>query len=159
MPTQTYAVSTPSSPAGQILNIFGDLVTIKVASQQTNGKLTVIHSETPPNGGPPLHAHLSDSETFFVLEGEFLFVLNDETVVVSAGSTVFIPAGTRHQYQNVGGEPGKLLIILEPAGLDAFFIELDVLLKQSAEPDMPAVAALHAKFGMELLGPPLAALG
>ena len=94
-----------------------------------------------------------------MVDGKFLFVLDGEHHEVGAGSTVFIPAGTRHQYQNIGDVPGNLLIILAPAGLDQFFIELDALLKQSEEPNMPATAALHAKFGMELLGPPLAHQG
>ncbi len=142
-----------------MLNIFGDQVTIKVSGDQTAGTLTVIHSATPPSGGPPLHLHSSDAEVFYIIDGTFLFVLDDERHEVSAGSTVFIPAGTRHQYQNVGETFGNLLIVLAPAGLDNFFVELDALLKQGSEPDMPAIAALHAKFGMELLGPPLAMQG
>lgn len=159
MSSQPFTVIPAGMPNERVLNIFGDLVTIKVSGEQTGGKLTVIHGETPPKGGPPLHSHLTDSETFFVLEGEFLFVLDGDRITASAGSTVFIPAGVVHQYQNIGEAFGKLLLVVEPAGLDEFFIELDALLKASEEPNMPAIAALHEKYRMALLGPPLAALG
>lgn len=159
MSSQPYTYVPAGMPNERVLNIFGDLVTIKVSGAQTDGKVTVIHGETPPKGGPPLHTHVSDSETFYVVEGEFLFVLDGEKITASAGSTVFIPAGVVHQYQNVGEEFGKLLLVVEPAGLDEFFVELDALLKESEEPNMPAIAALHEKYRMELLGPPLAALG
>jgi len=154
-----FSISSPHAPNEAVLDIFGDQVTIKVSSSQTAGAVTVIHSATPPAGGPPLHLHKADAEVFYVLDGTFLFVLDGERHEVGAGSTIFIPAGTRHQYQNVGDAVGNLLIILAPAGLDDFFVELDALLKQGGEPDMPAIAALHAKFGMELLGPPLAMQG
>lgn len=140
-----------------VYNIFGDLVSIKVSGADTGGKYTVMEGVTPPKGGPPLHSHNSDHESFLVLEGRFLFVLNDEEVVAEAGDTVHIPPGVVHQYQNIGDTPGRLSLVVEPAGLDEFFGELDAILKASPEPDMPAIAALHGKYRMELLGPPVAA--
>ncbi len=140
------------------LDIFGDLVSIKVSGSDTAGKFAVIAAVTPTLGGPPLHTHISDSESFVVLEGLFRFILNGEEVVASAGDTVHIPPRVVHQYQNIGEQPGRLLLIVEPAGLDNFFVELDGLLKGSNEPDMPAIAALHTKYKMELLGPPLSEL-
>lgn len=140
-----------------VLDIFGDLVSIRVAGSETGNQYAVITGETPPQGGPPLHVHLTDAETFYVLEGTFLFELDGETVQAGAGDVVHIPPGVKHLYQNIGSEFGKLLLVVAPAGLDDFFIELDALLKSSAEPPMPKIAELHAKYKMELLGPPMAA--
>jgi hypothetical protein len=39
------------------------------------------------------------------------------------------------------------------------FGELDALLKEPGEPSMPAIAALHERFNMKLMGPPLSAEG
>jgi quercetin dioxygenase-like cupin family protein len=142
-----------------VYNIFGDLVSIKVTGSDTGGKYTVMEGVTPPQGGPPLHSHTSDFETFMVLEGKFLFVLNDQEVILEAGDTVHIPPGVVHQYQNIGDAPGRVFLVVEPAGLDEFFGDLDAVLKASPEPDMPSIAALHGKYRMELLGPPLAARG
>lgn len=141
------------------LNIFGNLVTIQVSGADSKGTLAVMHDVTPPNGGPPLHRHHSDSEAFYVLEGTFLFELDGAEHVRQAGESLNILPGVAHLYQNTGTTPGKMIIVTTPAGLDEFFVELDALLKSSAEPDMGAVAGLHAKYGMELLGPPRAARG
>ena len=140
-----------------VLNIFGDLVSIKVASAETGHQYTVISGQTPPLGGPPLHLHVSDSETFYVLDGTFIFELDGEIFNANVGDVVHIQPGVKHLYQNVGAEPGKLLLVVSPGGLDDFFIELDSLLNAHAEPPMPEIAALHAKFKMELLGPPMVA--
>ena len=140
-----------------VLNIFGDLVSIKIASLETGNQYTVISGQTPPLGGPPLHLHISDSETFYVLDGTFIFELDGEIINATAGDTVHIQPGVKHLYQNVGSEPGTLLLVVAPGGLDEFFIELDALLRAHAEPPMPEIAELHAKYKMELLGPPMIA--
>lgn len=150
-------VLKPDETRRPVFNIFGDQVSVTVAGTDTGGKYSVMVGVTPPQGGPPLHTHVSDYETFMVLEGKFLFVLNDEEVIAEAGQTVHIPPGVVHQYQNIGDAPGKLLLVVEPAGLDEFFEELDGILKVPGEPNMPAIAELHARYRMELLGPPLSA--
>jgi quercetin dioxygenase-like cupin family protein len=138
-------------------NIFGDQVLVKVPGSAAQGKYTVLTGETPPMGGPPLHRHLSDHETFYVLEGDFVFELDGVLVDAGPGSTVHIPPGVVHLYQNRGETPGRLLLVVEPAGLDEFFQELHDLLQAHAMPPMEELAGLHARHRMELLGPPLAA--
>lgn len=155
---QAFVTGKGENPKGPTLNIFGDLVTILISGEDTSGKYAFMHGVTPPKGGPPLHVHLTDSEVFHVLSGEFVFVLDGERREALQGSTVFIPAGVSHQYQNVGEEPGELLLFVEPAGLDDFFIELDALLKAGGAEDMGAIAQLHAKYRMDLQGPPLSVL-
>lgn len=154
-----FVVAKGETPKGPSLDIFGDQVTILISGRDTGGKYTFMHGVTPPKGGPPLHVHLTDSEVFHVLSGSFLFVLDGQRVEAEQGATVFIPAGVSHQYQNVGDEPGELFLFVEPAGLDDFFIELDALLKAGGAADMGAIALLHAKYRMDLQGPPLAAMG
>ena len=153
-----FALSPGASRSGAPFNIFGNTVTVKVSGQDSGGRFALMHDETPPLGGPPLHRHRAECEVFSVQEGQFVFVLDGVRTTVEAGGTVFIPPGVVHQYQNVGAQPGRMLIYIEPAGLDLFFGELDALLASSAEPDMPAIARLHEKFGMDLLGPPMSAL-
>lgn len=156
---QPFVAKLGETSKGPKLDIFGDIVTVIVTGSDTDGKYAVLHGVTPPNGGPPLHVHLFESEVFYVLKGSFIFVINGEKLEAPTGSTVFIPAGVSHQYQNNSDETGELLLFVEPAGLDEFFIELDALLKAGGGDDMAAIAELHAKFRMELQGPPLSALG
>jgi quercetin dioxygenase-like cupin family protein len=150
-----FIIPAETSRSGPPFDIFGNAVTVKVSGKDTGGTFALMQDVTPPLGGPPLHRHVRDREVFSVLEGQFVFELDGVRATAAAGATVFIPPGVAHLYQNVGDQPGHMLIYIEPAGLDAFFSELDALLRASAAPDMPAIAALHGKYGMDLLGPPL----
>lgn len=152
-------VSGEATRSEHVLDIFGDQVRIKVSSNETGGAWTVLTSHTPPKGGPPLHSHVVDDEAFYILRGTFAFELDGELKHAVAGDTVYIPAGVRHLYQNVGEETGELLLVVVPGGLDAFFVELDALLRQPGTPDMEAIARLHEAYRMELLGPPMSARG
>lgn len=156
---QPFLVSASDVRVAEPLDIAGDIVSIKVAGKDTDGRYTVMTGWTPPQGGPPLHVHLTDAETFYVLEGTFMFELDGVAHIAETGATVQIPAGVPHLYQNVGDTPGRTVLIVEPAGLDDFFIEFAVLLKTPGGPPMDQVAALHSKFKMELLGPPAASRG
>lgn len=132
-------------------------MTVQVSASDSQGTMAVLHDVTPPAGGPPLHRHLAETEAFYVIDGRFLFELDGETRIVEAGDSITILPGVVHLYQNIGTTDGKMIIITHPAGLDAFFAELHVLLANPGPPDMGAIAGLHTKFGMDLLGPPLAA--
>jgi quercetin dioxygenase-like cupin family protein len=65
-------VKPGASSTGQVLNIFGDQIWVKVTGRESSGELAMIESITPPQGGPPLHRHEREDETFYILEGEFL---------------------------------------------------------------------------------------
>jgi quercetin dioxygenase-like cupin family protein len=153
--SQPLVLQPSESRAGAAFDIFGNTVTVKVSGLDTGGAFALMHDVTPPLGGPPLHRHVADKEVFSVLQGQFAFELDGARTEVGPGATVFIPPGVVHLYQNIGEHPGEMLIYVEPAGLDTFFAELDALLKTSAQPDMPAIAALHQMYGMDLLGPPV----
>lgn len=153
----SFVLAAGESRSGTSFNIFGNAVTIKVAGRDTGGTFALMHDVTPPLGGPPLHRHRTDVEVFSVVDGRFVFELDGDRHEAGPGATVLIQPGVVHLYQNVGDHPGRMLIHIAPAGLDAFFAELDALLRASTEPDMPAIAALHDKYGMDLLGPPLSA--
>ena len=56
---------------GTVLEVLGELITIKAAGQDTGGAYTVIQEASPPQGGPPLHLHHWEDEAFYVLEGEY----------------------------------------------------------------------------------------
>lgn len=59
-----------------------------------------------------------------------------------------------HTFRNPGPGPSKALALLTPAGLEAFFVDVEGLLSEG-EPDMDAVIQTAAKYGLEVVGPPL----
>jgi mannose-6-phosphate isomerase-like protein (cupin superfamily) len=95
----------------------GDVVTIKAATRQTNGSLTVLELVIGPGKGPALHTHLREDELWYVLDGDFRFKAGDAMLRMPAGGMAFGPRGTPHAFQNIGETPGRLLVITTPSGL------------------------------------------
>lgn len=137
-----YAAVTPAGQ-GEHLLVISDVVTIKVAGDQTDGQLVVVEVMTPPGGGPPiLHRH-RQAESFSILDGEFEVTIADQerrtqTFYLTAGDTCAIPPMVWHTYKNVGTAPGRFIAAMSPSGLELFFRELGLPL---AEPRLPPPAA------------------
>ena len=104
--------------------VLGDLYTFKATGKTTNGAFTVIDQIIQPQNGPPPHIHRSEDEAFYVLEGRFSFLYGDKERVLEAGSFAYIPKGTLHTFKNIDSKPGKLLVIITPAGLEGFFYSI-----------------------------------
>ena len=113
-------------PAGQgpCIRYGGQEMHVKLGAAQSNGEMTVIEDVIPPDSGPPLHVHEKESETYFVLEGQFEFVCGADKVTGGAGTFVFAPRGLPHRYKNIGTTPGRMLFGFTPGGIEAFFTEL-----------------------------------
>ena len=41
----------------------------------------------PPGGGPPLHVHRNEDETFYIVEGQIDIVLGEETVTAGPATS------------------------------------------------------------------------
>lgn len=110
-------------------------------------------SKTVGKGGPSYHVHREIDEWFFVVEGEFVFKLGDALHDVHPGDSVFIKRGVPHTWSHRGTGTGRVLFLVQPAGLmESFFREnatrTGTLTQQEAERFFEA-------HGMTLLGPPL----
>jgi mannose-6-phosphate isomerase-like protein (cupin superfamily) len=141
------------------LNIFGDLIWIKLASADTAGAVTILETVSPPQVGPPLHRHGREDEWFYVVEGEYLIEVEGTQTVVGPGGSAFAPRGTVHTFQNISSGNGRLVVVAQPGGIDLFFTELAQAIKDMPVPDIPAVIPIFARHGLEFLGPPIAARG
>ncbi len=73
---------------------------------------------TPPGGGPPSHYHLSEDETFHVIEGRVTFFLNGEWYQVGLGGAAFMLRGIVHTFKNVGDQPSRMLNMTTPSGFE-----------------------------------------
>lgn len=101
--------------AGPRYWVYGDVDTIKLASEETKGRLTLIETLVPL-GVAPRHIHHRESESVYVLEGELAVLDKGEMVRVGAGSLVHFPQGVLHQFRNPGEEQSKILLLFTPAG-------------------------------------------
>ena len=133
----------------------GDTVIIKADTKQTKGSLTVVELVFGPKQGPALHTHHREDELWVVLEGEFRFKAGGAMLHVSTGGMAFGPRGTPHAFQNVGGEPGRLLVVTTPSGLEGFFQDFDARMRGgSVGPE--TLAEVGLAYGVEFVGPPVA---
>ena len=134
----------------------GDAVTIKAATGQTSGLLTVLELVIGPNKGPALHTHVREDELWYVIEGNFRFKAGTAMLRASTGGMAFGPRGTPHAFQNIGETPGRLLVITTPSGLERFFEEFAALVPGPAGSASPgALAAVGHANWIEFTGPPL----
>lgn len=144
---------------GESLWVLGDLNTFKAR----DAGYTLLESTTPPGGGMPPHAHHTQDEAIYVLEGEYAFVGGDEELRLGPGSFVSIPRGTVHAFKVTGSGPGRCLAILTPPGpLERFFEEVGVPVTNGeaftppdGPPDMQKVLASARRNGIEALIKPV----
>jgi mannose-6-phosphate isomerase-like protein (cupin superfamily) len=92
---------------GRSVWLVGDLITVKVSSEETGGAYSLLEETTPPEGGPPPHLHANEDETLYVLEGEVDFLVGDQITRAGAGSSAYLPRGVLHTFKNVGRRPAR----------------------------------------------------
>ena len=164
----TDSVSEPSAVApialtageGEALSFLGILVTIKASSESTAGRVAVIEHLAPRGSGSPLHVHYYEDEWFYITEGELTFWVGGQVITAPAGSFVYGPRNIPHTF-TVSSERARFLLVVEPAVFDGFVRalgqpaqELVIPSPATEPPDVAAMAALAAEYGIEILGPP-----
>ena len=128
----------------------------------TAGYALVEWTSAPAIPGPPVHVHRVTDEGFYVVAGSFSFLAADQTVPGPTGAYVLVPAGQAHTFWNDGPAPARLLIVVSPAGFEAYFDELaEGLAADGDAPDagMRVRQTLAGKYDIEVLGPPRQAAG
>ncbi|MEZ6130484.1 MAG: cupin domain-containing protein [Planctomycetaceae bacterium] len=132
--------------------IGGDRVTLKIVGSDTAGTLALHETLVPAQAGPPRHVHHRESETFYILEGTFEFEVDGIRSTVSPGAVVFAPQDIPHQFRNTTDQPGKILVVCQPAGFEHFIREFATI-PTTVPPDPAQMAAIAARHGIEFLPP------
>lgn len=145
---------------GEALWFLGVLGTVKASTETTGGSVAVIEHLAPHGAGSPLHVHTREDEWFYVIEGELTLWVGGETIVAPAGSFVFGPKGIPHTFM-VSSEQARFLLVAEPAGFEKFMRavgepaeRLEIPPAATEPPDVAALTATAAEFGIEITGPP-----
>ncbi len=136
---------------GRVLRAFGEEVTILLDGEQTAGRQSMWLETTPPGGGPPLHFHINDDETFHVLEGRVAFFQDSKWQEVGPGGTAFVPRGQVHTFKNVGDGNLRMLLVTAPAGFDVFFSRCAEEWARPGGPDMSRIFQIAAEHGIQFV--------
>jgi quercetin dioxygenase-like cupin family protein len=130
----------------------------KVSGADVERKYAVLEIHTPPGLGPELHIHPEQNELFYLLKGSIGLQCGSERTVLKAGDSFMAPLNVPHAYVTLGAEPAHMLNVFDPAGrTEAFFADYAPLVNVAGEPDRNKLAAVYAKHGLKVVGPPLKA--
>src|SRR5262249_37209638 len=127
----------------------GERQAIRVDSRATNCAYAVIESAAAPGCAVPTHLHRNEDEHFLVILGRYRIAIGDEIFDAAPGTRFRVPRNTPHRWRNCAGKKSRLLAILTPGGFEQIPSEVG---------DTPAdqTKDLAARFGCEILGPPVA---
>ncbi|QUR68183.1 cupin domain-containing protein [Mycobacterium spongiae] len=163
MTFQNGAVSTPAiltSESQQAVWFLGALVRIRAGGDATAGSLAVLEHQCERGYGSPMHRHLADEETFFVIEGELRVEVGGQVHTPGAGAVAVLPRGLPHAFV-VTSPQARVLTFHTPAGFDRFVLAAgtpaslaDTMPPDEVPPDPAALAALARSYGIEIVGPP-----
>ncbi len=124
----------------------------KIRSADTDGVCYAFEVISPPGYGIPPHVHTHEDEVLYVIEGELEVFLGGEILHAGPGSVLNFTRGTAHGFQRIGTPISRVLHLVTPGtSFEQFLHELVSL--PPGPPDLPLLASLFGKYGMDLLPP------
>ena len=118
----------------------------------------------PHGSSAPLHLHRTEDELFQILEGEYRVKVQDQEQRVGPGTILLAPKGVPHTYRVESAKGGRCLTITVRGDFERF---VRAVSRPAERPELPppagppsadaiqALKATAAKFGIEIVGPPL----
>jgi uncharacterized cupin superfamily protein len=106
---------------GEVIWYLGTLMTRTTGAETTGGAFEVIEARAAPGVSPLWHAHQREDEFFYILEGRVSYYVGAQVIPIEPGAFVRLPRGNAHTFRIEGTEPARLLEIVAPSGLWAFF--------------------------------------
>ena len=120
----TKPVLTGPDAGRTVTNGSGSSTELKLEGEQAGGDWAVVESRLRAGDEPPIHTHTREDETLYVLDGSITAFVGDQRIEVEAGSYAALPRDVPHGL-TVRGDEARLLITLEPAGAEYFFVPRD----------------------------------
>ena len=127
----TEPVLTGPSAGRTVTKSSGSSTVLKLAGEQARGDWAVVEWHLRAGAEPPIHTHTREDETLYVLDGSITAFVGDQRIDVEAGSYAALPKDVPHGLI-VRGDKARLLVTLEPAGAEYFFVPRD---EGDADPD------------------------
>ena len=128
----------------------GEKCCIRVSAAETGGAYSLVEIVSSPGDSTSLHIHHNEDEHFVILEGTAHIALGDRTFDAAAGTAISLPRDIPHAWGNASNSPLRILALCTPGGAEQ-------ALRVIARGGVSDLAALSAKFGVEIVGPLLIA--
>lgn len=148
---------------GKHVNMIGDLLSIYLSKDETNGTFSILEDKVYPGGGPPPHIQTREFEAFHILEGELDFNIDGKKVTAKTGTVINIPPNMVHNFKNNTNDIVRMLVIISPAGLEKLFEEVGIEISDDdydrnitkySEPsieDKKRLVEICKKYGVQIL--------
>ena len=123
----------------------------------TDGRYAVVEHHVPARTVTmPLHAFAREVATYYALAGTITVARGDDVVRLAPGESLVVPPGTAHALLvregdgtgREGEEPARFLAVFAPAGIETYYADVAASIPASGVPDLPAVLATSARYGV-----------
>ena len=141
------------SGEGKQIGAIGVGITMKTDGDSTRGAYSLFEYGVPAGvSGPPLHIHTREDESFICLAGALMVTLGDRQFELHHGDYLLLPRDVPHTFDNPFEEDARVISVVSPAGLEAYYEALATL--PPGPRDIGRIKEIMADFGLELQVPP-----
>jgi mannose-6-phosphate isomerase-like protein (cupin superfamily) len=141
---------------------FLDLLVIE--HRCASGMETVVLEMTLPVGSsPPLHAHHTLDDSWYILDGKMVIRCGDDALVVGVGHWVSMPRGLPHTFRVIGDREARILLVHDNASFRDLIRELGLPAAAHVVPEQPVfpskdeLARVASSHDLMVIGPPMSA--
>ena len=134
---------------GQQIPAIGIGITKKTDGKSTHDAYSLFEYAVPGRvNGPPPHVHTREDESFICLAGKLEVSLGGEEFVLEHGDYLYLPRDVVHTFRNPFEEEARVISVVSPAGLEAYYQALADL--PPGPKDINVMKGIMADFGIQL---------
>lgn len=121
-----------------------------VVDGQRSGGMSVGDFALPPRtAGPSRHVHTHEDEATYIIDGVLTAEVGDQRFEVRAGGFLWMPRGLPHTSANLGDEPVRGVVLINPSGFETFFAEVDdYVASTGGRPDPAVILEMNERYGV-----------
>jgi len=132
---------------------------VHVASEETDGRWSVVEMNLREGHAPPLHVHENADELIYVTDGTIHIHTEDDQQELTAESSVVLPRGEAHSLHAV--TEATIIATDSPGGFDKFVMTVGKPTESQTPPTAPPSEAaigrvnnLAPEYDIRIVGPP-----
>jgi mannose-6-phosphate isomerase-like protein (cupin superfamily) len=138
-----------SSRDGTQIPAIGIGITMKADGKATHDAYSLFEYAVPPEtSGPPAHVHTREDESFICLAGRLDVSLGGQEFTLAHGDYLYLPRNVVHTFRNPYDEEARVISVVSPAGLEAYYRALGELPPGPKDPSV--LGPIMEQFGIQL---------